>query len=380
MARIAHRSRVTLLLLLGACAMAAFINFRLLAWASSNSSNPNDADNTSVRGAQELAIHQDGSTFSLGPDAIPSVVLVEPRRLPSSLDVFGLSRPGWERLQHQHRESLHGCRNTVQGRTLLADSEGRVCPRAEQDVHRPGCCVPRRHADGHASLPSFKTSSDDTNDSGGNAEHDELIILPAGAPLNKREGDDSIGTERFLPEEALSMPFSCWTCDVGEGGSSCCQSYEFCVACCQDPRRADEREAIRAVAARSGHPAYRTFEGGRGSSETETQPGRLRRRVEPEHYERDSREEREAAFDHCALRCRTNSGSVAHENSFRGPLKHCFGRYRTPVGAGMSGSRRNRGETRLKFESFGGAGDMLTETSQLLQLDPLLSAFLDEKP
>ncbi|CAN0574651.1 unnamed protein product, partial [Ectocarpus sp. 12 AP-2014] len=149
----------------------------------------------------------------------------------------------------------------------------------------------------------------------------------------------------------------CWSCDVGEDGpsgnngggndsssfSSCCSSYEFCVSCCQNPQRGKEREAIQASAALSGHPAYRDLLGpGNNDAANERgppPPRQLRASAaaaeagveKSQQEEAEERGARELAFTHCAFRCRTYSGSVAHENNYRSPLKHCFGRFRPPA-------------------------------------------------
>lgn len=193
------------------------------------------------------------------------------------------------------------------------------------------------------------------------------------------------------PEEALSTPFSCWSCDVGEdapsgsngGGndsssfSSCCSLYEFCVSCCQNPQRGEEREAIQASAALSGHPAYRDLLGpgnnDAGNRRGPPPPRQLRASAaaaevgvekNSQQEEAEERDARELAFAHCAFRCRTYSGSVAHENSYRSPLKHCFGRFRPPAASAAAAALpRGWGGVVEGGESRG---------APPLQLDPLL--------
>ncbi|CAN0482327.1 unnamed protein product, partial [Ectocarpus sp. 8 AP-2014] len=107
---------------------------------------------------------------------------------------------------------------------------------------------------------------------------------------------------------------------------------------CQNPQRGEEREAIRASAALSGHPAYRDLLGsGNNDAANRREPppprqlqasaaaaeaGGVEKNGQQE--EAEERDARELVFAHCAFRCRTYSGSVAHENSYRSPLKHCF--------------------------------------------------------
>ena len=72
--------------------------------------------------------------------------------------------------------------------------------------------------------------------------------------------------------------FSCAGCDLSRG---CCAAYELCVACCMDPARERARAALRGAAS---HEAYRNATG---------------------------------AFDLCAYKCRTGSGSIFQQNSCR---------------------------------------------------------------
>ena len=143
------------------------------------------------------------------------------------------------------------------------------------------------------------------------------------------------------------------------------------MSCCQDPRWKEEREAVRAAVVRLGHPAYGGLGyGGSGSgavgSRKLSAPA-LRLKAGGDRID-DEDSYREAAFDHCAFRCRTYSGSVAHENSFRGPLKHCFGRFRPPAAAGVAS---NSG-------GGGGDGSVASQGEDPLQLDPLLVGFISE--
>ncbi|CAB1120336.1 unnamed protein product [Ectocarpus sp. CCAP 1310/34] len=437
--RASRRRALLLLLVLAACGAGVLASARLLARASlSYSSWPSSSSlpgylHSSGAGSTDRDDNDDDDdddddddadrhkhrrpAVSLGPDAIPSVLLVErgPSGLPSGPALPGGARKasslvdvtgavlgdgggGGEIRGGEGRENSsnpYRCRNTVQGATLVADSEGRVCHRAEliveegddDDVrHRPGCCAPRPPAlpllpprdGGGGGGGDLAVSSPPATDD----KHKHPPAAPHSGPATTRtetrrgvEGGVSVelvelgelahgggggggggGAGGFPPEEALSTPFSCWSCDVGEDGpsgnngggndssffSSCCSSYEFCVSCCQNPQRGKEREAIQASAALSGHPAYRDLLGpgnNDASNRRELPPPRQLQAshaaaeagVEKSQEEAEERDAREMAFAHCAFRCRTYSGSVVHENSYRSPLKHCFGRFRPPA-------------------------------------------------
>lgn len=326
-----------MLLLAVAFGMGTIVTFRLLAVAwliSAKITGP--ADNKSPLRK---------SSVSLGPDAIPSVMVYE-RLPPSAASVLGPKRPAGIRKGLGLRDdypvdeatetvSLGGrsrsCRNTVQGVSLIADSDGRVCRRRHQDPQRPGCCATGPYTSGRGPLiegpPSLATTEVDHGLEQPKVVNDRLDWLSESQVV---EVDNLLESpaEVFPPDQAFSRLFSCWSCDVGDEGSSCCSSFEFCVSCCQDPSRAEERETIRIAAARAGHPAYVGFDAENGAAHSPlSHPSTVD----------DERVARLRAFDLCAFRCRTHSGSVAHENSYRGPLKHCFGRFRPPITLGASG-------------------------------------------
>ncbi|CAM9623546.1 unnamed protein product, partial [Hapterophycus canaliculatus] len=467
----ASSRRRLLLLVLGACGTGAFVSARLLSWASSSSSSsllprsalppplPPRSDAAAARSGEDTEgrAHQrgPGAAVSLGADAIPSVLLVE-RRTPSMAGHSGPARPGGSRKasglgegsaaggetlegrrekgddEEEDHNHQHRCLNTLQGMTLVADSDGRVCRRTElDDVHRPGCCAAgplllRREADGgghgtsgargqgsllqgrHAGRvgpASISTTATETEGARAGAEEWggqlELLALPQAmyggaaaptAPLigggggggGGGRGRGRVESDGFPPIQALSTPFSCWSCDVGGRGgaergdgslsSSCCRLYELCVSCCQAPGRREEREAIGAAAALSGHPAYRELRGlVDGTEEARRREGEGKRESKEEVEEEERRRAREEAFAHCAFRCRTYSGSVAHENSYRSPLKHCFGRFRPPAEAGLAAGL-------LAAEGGDGGKLVRVEGGRLpppLQLDPFLVGLKD---
>ncbi|KAL6965875.1 hypothetical protein U1Q18_050748, partial [Sarracenia purpurea var. burkii] len=80
--------------------------------------------------------------------------------------------------------------------------------------------------------------------------------------------------------------FACHGCNLV---LQCCNSYEFCVSCCQNPALTQKELAMKAKIAR---PAT----AGTYSS----------------------------VFDFCAGRCRHNSESVVHENAYLSDFHHCF--------------------------------------------------------
>ncbi|CAM9316324.1 unnamed protein product, partial [Sphacelaria rigidula] len=90
---------------------------------------------------------------NLGPDAIPSVFVVE------RSENFG------PRQYPPLGGGQNACLNTAQGKALLADSEGRVCYRnAERNLVRPGCCStkpprPLSPRDGPRSVVPFENTN-----------------------------------------------------------------------------------------------------------------------------------------------------------------------------------------------------------------------------
>lgn len=117
------------------------------------------------------------------------------------------------------------CRNTVQGRFLLADDNGYICGLKTIDFSS-GCCP------------------------------------------------------------KVGQPFQCNGCNLA---SKCCNSYEYCVACCLNPERTSSEVAIKVKVARQATAgAYRDL------------------------------------FDFCLGRCRHDSGSVVHENAYATEEHHCF--------------------------------------------------------
>ncbi|XP_019880846.1 SREBP regulating gene protein [Aethina tumida] len=137
----------------------------------------------------------------------------------------------WRTLQ-QHNSTNEvevNCRNSVQGKVLIVDDRGYVCPR--QEVLLNGCC-----------------------------------------------NDASLSFNQY----------SCETCK----SNNCCAIYEFCISCCLHPDKKDVLESVLGKAEQTNV----LF-----ASVTDH-------------------------FELCLAKCRTNSQSVQHENSYKDPrAKHCYG-------------------------------------------------------
>uniref|UniRef100_A0A6P7FAN6 SREBP regulating gene protein n=1 Tax=Diabrotica virgifera virgifera TaxID=50390 RepID=A0A6P7FAN6_DIAVI len=137
----------------------------------------------------------------------------------------------WRSLQ-QHNSSSDetNCRNSVQGKVLLVDDRGYVCPRNE--VLQNGCC-----------------------------------------------NEQSPGVVQYL----------CETCKP----NNCCTIYEHCISCCLQPDKKEVLENVLGKASEQNSVLFASV---------------------ADHFEL------------CLAKCRTNSQSVQHENSYRDPkAKHCFG-------------------------------------------------------
>lgn len=138
----------------------------------------------------------------------------------------------WRTLQ-QHTANTDGnttCRNSVQGKVLIVDDRGFVCPR--HDVLHNGCC------------------------------------------------NDNLSTV---------IQYPCETCRP----SDCCAIYEYCISCCLHPSKKDLLENVLGKATEQNSVLFASVS---------------------DHFEL------------CLAKCRTNSQSVQHENSYKDPkAKHCFG-------------------------------------------------------
>ncbi|ENN77923.1 SREBP regulating gene protein [Dendroctonus ponderosae] len=85
------------------------------------------------------------------------------------------------------------------------------------------------------------------------------------------------------------IQYTCETCNPKQ----CCGIYEYCVSCCLHP---DKKELLEAILKKA------------------TEQNNILLASASDHFEL------------CLAKCRTNSQSVVHENSYRDPsAKHCFG-------------------------------------------------------
>lgn len=117
------------------------------------------------------------------------------------------------------------------------------------------------------------------------------FVCPQHAASRSRPGCCSDGREGGVHTDQ----FSCASCDLAR---ECCSVFENCVACCLGhPRR------IQEVRARSFLAPLRDADN---------------------------------PFAFCQYKCRTSSGSVVHENSYRHRQKHCFGFRRPNLRPGAS--------------------------------------------
>ncbi|KAJ8948430.1 hypothetical protein NQ318_007953 [Aromia moschata] len=138
---------------------------------------------------------------------------------------------GWTLQQHNSTNDADiNCRNSVQGKVLIADDRGFTCPRHE--VLLTGCC-----------------------------------------------NDDSTAV----------IQYSCETCKP----NNCCAIYEYCISCCLHPDKKDVLETVLGKATEQNNVLFASV---------------------TDHFEL------------CLAKCRTNSQSVQHENSYKDPrAKHCYG-------------------------------------------------------
>ncbi|CAL5347987.1 unnamed protein product [Camellia sinensis] len=122
-------------------------------------------------------------------------------------------------------QGKHICRTTVQGRYLLSDDNGHVC--------------------------------------------DALSVDPE---------------SRCCPGKGEQ--FACHGCNLA---SQCCNSYEFCVSCCQNPAKTQKELALKVKISKPATAGTYL-----------------------------------SVFDFCSGRCRHNSESVVHENAYFSDFHHCF--------------------------------------------------------
>lgn len=165
------------------------------------------------------------------------------------------------------------CRNSVQGRLLLADDQGYVCHR--QFLTKGGCC-------NSSSLSSSVNSlSPQTHSSPSHA-----------TPMSANQ----------------ITRYSCNTCN----SDGCCAIYEYCISCCMNPET---------INVRSSEPVDGD---GRLLASPDSPVSSLSSVAA---VDTDAHgESHEDPFEFCLAKCRTSSSSVKHENSYRDArFKHCHG-------------------------------------------------------
>jgi hypothetical protein len=106
------------------------------------------------------------------------------------------------------------------------------------------------------------------------------------------------------------MPYSCETC---EEKSFCCSAYEYCVSCCLNPIDNQFLEKRKDSSFRKTLPKGQVWLWAL-----------------------------EDDFEFCTAQCRTSSRTVIHQNTFKSPLKHCYG----PSGPSFTNDGVDRHEKR----------------------------------
>jgi hypothetical protein len=110
------------------------------------------------------------------------------------------------------------------------------------------------------------------------------------------------GPRSFQPSaaELTGVQFARHTCSGCDSNSGCCAELDVCIACCLHPdSRGDIDTGLRSAASEKKPLLFV--------------------------YEELWSEGRH--FEFCSYRCRTSSGSVHHENSYRSNRRHCYNIY-----------------------------------------------------
>eukprot|EP00029_Vermamoeba_vermiformis_P005179 TRINITY_DN1727_c0_g1_i1.p1 TRINITY_DN1727_c0_g1~~TRINITY_DN1727_c0_g1_i1.p1 ORF type:complete len:446 (-),score=93.71 TRINITY_DN1727_c0_g1_i1:73-1353(-) len=162
-----------------------------------------------------------------------------------------IHRPMLSTIKNTSSKDDASCTHTNQGKFLIVDDKGMVCPREEMNLF--GCC-------------------------------------------------NTTNTDR--------MPYSCETCDEK---SHCCSAYEYCVSCCLNPVDNQFLEKRKDSSFRK----------------TLTKGQMWLWALEDD-------------FEFCTAQCRTSSRTVIHQNTFKSPLKHCYG----PSGPSFTNDGVDRHEKR----------------------------------
>lgn len=100
-----------------------------------------------------------------------------------------------------------------------------------------------------------------------------------------------------LADKATMLPLctvSMYRCDAVD---SCCQSFEYCVSCCMNPKNKPEEKR------KSLYRAPNNKESGLWAD----------------------------TFEYCLAVCRTHGRSTSHENAYIGTRHHCFSKLGKPM-------------------------------------------------
>lgn len=118
------------------------------------------------------------------------------------------------------------------------------------------------------------------------------------------------------------LRYVCSSCDEITG---CCAAYEVCVSCCMHPSHWGAAEAVGSSRAARiptdkelRHFALVDILADSGTAIV----SQSRQHEQEKQWRR---------FSYCTYRCRTSSGSVQHENSYRGPQANCYAGYEAPL-------------------------------------------------
>lgn len=145
--------------------------------------------------------------------------------------------------------------------------------------------------------------------------HSEATCCPAAAAAT------ADGTQ-----QNASWPLhSCTGCDPT---AHCCAHYEHCVACCMGP------EQVR-PAALASPPHWRRRRTGTAAALAPlllllTVVQRALIASVRRHATHPAYTQAPTVADFCLFKCRTSSASLVHQNTYAGPLRHCYGPFGAP--------------------------------------------------
>ena len=163
------------------------------------------------------------------------------------------------------------CENSLQGKFVVCDSRGFVCPLIELNQTN-GCC---------------NVLVDDSND----IEH-----YDGGQLSGKKVTEKAYHGQNLKP----TIQYDCSNC---LSASNCCDEYENCISCCLKPANLQKNL-----------PLYSTLP-----------------ILKPRFAEDSGVIKQHNYFDYCRHVCRTGSLSVQVENSYRGFHSYCFSLKSAPI-------------------------------------------------